>query len=94
MQNINIVLFLIFDLIIWALAITAFRDLKVNSQMHSYWRSALVMFGTAYGLFGITPFLDLFFLTPANISLVAAVATTALLFRSLGECQTRWLYGS
>ena len=91
MQNINIVLFLIFDLIIWALAITAFRDLKVNSQMHSYWRSALVMFGTAYGLFGITPFLDLFFLTPANISLVAAVATTALLFRSWNTKVTKQL---
>jgi signal transduction histidine kinase len=91
MQNINIISFLIFDLIIWALAVTAFRDLKVNSQMHSYWRLALVLFGTAYGLFGVAPFLDLFFLTPANISLVAAVATTALLFRSWNTQVTKQL---
>lgn len=82
MQNINIVSFLIFDLIIWGLAITAFRDLKVNSQMHNYWRLALVMFGTGYALFGAAPFIDLFFLTPANICVVAAFVSTALLFRT------------
>jgi signal transduction histidine kinase len=82
MLNINIVSFLIFDLIIWGLAITAFRDLKVNSQMHNYWRLALVMFGTGYALFGAAPFIDLAFLTPANICVVAAFVSTALLFRT------------
>jgi signal transduction histidine kinase len=91
MQNINIISFLIFDLIIWGLAITAFRDLKVNSQMHNYWRMALVMFGTGYALFGVAPFIDLFFLTPANICVVAAFVATALLFRTWNTQVTKQL---
>ena len=91
MLNINIVSFLIFDLIIWGLAITAFRDLKVNSQMHNYWRLALVMFGTGYALFGATPFIDLAFLTPANICVVAAFVSTALLFRTWNTKVTKQL---
>lgn len=91
MQNINIVSFLIFDLIIWGLAITAFRDLKVNSQMHNYWRLALVMFGIGYALFGVAPFIDFFFLTPANICVVAAFVLTALLFRTWNTKVTKKL---
>jgi signal transduction histidine kinase len=91
MLNINIVSFLIFDLIIWGLAITAFRDLKINSQMHNYWRLALVMFGTGYALFGAAPFIDLAFLTPANICVVAAFVSTALLFRTWNTKVTKQL---
>jgi signal transduction histidine kinase len=91
MLNINIISFLIFDLIIWGLAITAFRDLKINSRMHNYWRLALVMFGTGYALFAAAPFIDLFFLTPANICVVAAFVSTSLLLRTWNTKVTKQL---
>ncbi len=82
MFDINIASFLIFDMLIIGLSITAFHDLKTHSQMHNYWRLSLVLFALGYAAFAAGPFTNRLLLTIGNFCIVAAAISIALLFRS------------
>jgi hypothetical protein len=81
MLDVNIISFLGFALLILGLSISAFLDLKVNSQMTNYWRGSLVLIAAGYSLFAAVPFVDKFFITLANTCIFAAGVTLGLLFR-------------
>ena len=81
MLDVNIISFLGFALLILGLSISAFLDLKVNSQMTNYWRGSLVLIAAGYSFFAAAPFVDKFFLTLANTSIFAAGVTLGFLFR-------------
>jgi len=81
MLDINTISFLGFTLLILGLSISAFLDLKVNSQMTNYWRGSLVLIAAGYAFFAAAPFIDKFLLTFANTSIFAAALTLGLLFR-------------
>ena len=81
MFDVNIISFLGFALLILGLSISAFLDLKVNSQMTNYWRGSLVLIAAGYSLFAAVPFVDKFFITLANTCIFAAGVTLGLLFR-------------
>ncbi len=81
MLDINTISFLGFALLILGLSISAFLDLKVNSQMTNYWRGSLVLIAAGYLFFATAPFVDKFFLTLANTSIFAAGVTLGFLFR-------------
>ena len=81
MIDINIISFLGFALLILGLSISAFLDLKVNSQMTNYWRGSLVLIAVGYSFFAAAPFVDKFFITLANTSIFAAGVTLGFLFR-------------
>jgi signal transduction histidine kinase len=81
MLDINVISFLGFALLILGLSISAFLDLKVNSQMTNYWRGSLIFVVAGYSFFAATPFVDKFFLTLANTSIFAAALTLGFLFR-------------
>jgi len=81
MLDVNTISFLGFALLILGLSISAFLDLKVNSQMTNYWRGSLVLIAAGYLFFATAPFVDKFFLTLANTSIFAAGVTLGLLFR-------------
>jgi signal transduction histidine kinase len=85
MLDINVVSFLVFDMLILGLLVSAFRDLKVQTKFHNYWRWALAFFAVAYLCFAIAPFVDRFIITPANMFLVSASLAQALLFRTWNE---------
>ena len=81
MLDVNTISFLGFALLILGLSISAFLDLKVNSQMTNYWRGSLVLIAAGYSFFATAPFVDKFFLTLANTSIFAAGVTLGFLFR-------------
>jgi signal transduction histidine kinase len=81
MLDVNTISFLGFALLIFGLSISAFLDLKVNSQMTNYWRGSLVLIAAGYGFFAAAPFVDKFLLTFANTCIFAAAITLGLLFR-------------
>ena len=81
MLDINTISFLGFAILIFGLSISAFLDLKVNSQMTNYWRGSLVLIAAGYGFFAAAPFVDKFLITFANTSIFAAAITLGLLFR-------------
>ena len=81
MLDVNIISFLGFALLILGLSISAFLDLKVNSQMTNYWRGSLVLIAAGYSFFAAAPFVDKFFITLANTCIFAAGVTLGLLFR-------------
>lgn len=81
MLDINTISFLGFALLILGLSISAFLDLKVNSQMTNYWWGSLVLIAAGYLFFAAAPFVDKFLLTFANTSIFAAALTLGLLFR-------------
>lgn len=81
MLDINVISFLGFALLILGLSISAFLDLKVNSQMTNYWRGSLIFIAAGYSFFAATPFVGKFFLTLANTSIFAAALTLGFLFR-------------
>ena len=81
MLDINTISFLGFALLILGLSISAFLDLKVNSQMTNYWRGSLVLIAAGYSFFAAAPFVDKFLLTFANTSIFAAALILGLLFR-------------
>jgi signal transduction histidine kinase len=81
MLDINTISFLGFALLILGLSISAFLDLKVNSQMTNYWRGSLVLTAAGYSFFAAAPFVDKFLITFANTSILAAALTLGLLFR-------------
>ncbi len=81
MLDVNTISFLGFALLILGLSISAFLDLKVNSQMTNYWRGSLVLIAVGYSFFATAPFVDKFFLTLANTSIFAAGVTLGFLFR-------------
>jgi len=81
MLDVNTISFLGFALLIQGLSISAFLDLKVNSQMTNYWRGSLVLIAAGYSFFATAPFVDKFFLTLANTSIFAAGVTLGFLFR-------------
>jgi signal transduction histidine kinase len=81
MLDVNTISFLGFALLILGLSISAFLDLKVNSQMTNYWRGSLVLIAAGYSFFATAPFVDKFFLTLANTSIFATGVTLGFLFR-------------
>ena len=81
MLDINVISFLGFDLLILGLSISAFLDLKVNSQMTNYWRASLIFIAMGYAFFAVVPFVDRVLITCANTSIFAAALALGLLFR-------------
>jgi hypothetical protein len=77
MLDVNIISFLGFALLILGLSISAFLDLKVNSQMTNYWRGSLVLIAAGYSFFAAAPFVDKFFITLANSILYFPVVITS-----------------
>jgi hypothetical protein len=57
-------------MLILGLSVSAFRDLKVQTKFHNYWRWALAFFALAYLCFAIAPFVDRFIITLANMFLI------------------------
>ena len=91
MLDINVVSFLVFDMLILGLSITAFRDLQSQSKFHNYWRWALSFFALAYLCFAIAPFVSRAIITPANALLIAAGVAQALLFRTWNQTVSKRL---
>jgi signal transduction histidine kinase len=81
MLDINTISFLGFALLILGLSLSAFLDLKVNSQMTNYWRGSLGLIAAGYTFFAVAPFVDRVLITFANTSIFAAAVTLGLLFR-------------
>jgi len=82
MLDINVISFLGFLLLIFGLSISAFIDLKVNSQMNNFWRSALAFIGAAYAIYALTPFTSAVLITFAVSSLLACSFSLGFLYRS------------
>lgn len=82
MVDINVVSFLLFDMLIVGLSITAFRDLKQQTKFHNYWRLSLLCFALGYLLFGIAPYFGNKILAVANYLVVMASVSMTLLMRS------------
>lgn len=85
MLDVNVVSYLVFDMLILGMSITAFHDLKTQSKFHNYWRWALSLFALAYLCFAIAPFIGRVIITPANVFLIAAGVAQALLFRTWNQ---------
>ena len=82
MLDINVISFLGFLLLIFGLSISAFIDLKVNSQMNNFWRSALAFIGGAYAVYALTPFTSTVLITFAVSCLLACSFSLGFLYRS------------
>ena len=80
MLDINTISFLGFALLILGLSISAFLDLKVNSQMTNYWRGSFVLIAAGDSFFAAAPFVDKFFITFANTRIFSAALTLGVLF--------------
>jgi signal transduction histidine kinase len=92
MLDINVVSFLVFDMLILGLSISAFRDLKIQTKFDHYWRWALAFFAMGYLCFAIAPFVDRAIITPANVFLILASLAQALLFRTWNEPVSKRLH--
>jgi signal transduction histidine kinase len=82
MLDINVISFLGFLLLIFGLSISAFIDLKVNSQMNNFWRAALVFIGAAYAIYAVTPFINGILISFAVSCLLACSFSLGFLYRS------------
>jgi signal transduction histidine kinase len=85
MIDINVVSFLLFDMLIVGLSITAFRDLKQQSKFHNYWRLSLLCFAVGYLLFGLSPYFGNQILGVANYFVVTASLSMTLLMRTWNQ---------
>lgn len=85
MFDINVVSFLVFDMLILGMSITAFHDLYGERKFHNYWRWALAFFALAYFLLAIAPFVGRAILTPANLLVLCAGVAQGLLFRTWNQ---------
>lgn len=82
MLDINVISFLGFLLLIFGLSISAFIDLKVNSQMNNFWRAALAFIGAAYAIYALTPFTSGVLISLAVSCLLACSFSLGFLYRS------------
>jgi signal transduction histidine kinase len=85
MLDINVISFLVFDMLILGMSITAFHDLFGERKFHNYWRWALAFFALAYFAFAIAPFVGRAILTPANLLVLCAGVAQGLLFRTWNQ---------
>jgi signal transduction histidine kinase len=85
MLDINVVSFLVFDMLILGMSITAFHDLFGERKFHNYWRWALAFFALAYFALAIAPFVGREILTLANLLVLCAGVAQALLFRTWNQ---------
>ena len=97
MVDINVASFFIVGLLILGLCVTAFRDLKLQSRFHNYWRWSLVFFFIGQFCFGIAAFVDKKVLIVANTMVVMSALALGLLVRTWHTTLTRrlewWLWG-
>ena len=82
MLDINVISFLGFLLLIFGLSISAFIDLRVNSQMNNFWRAALAFIGAAYAIYACTPFINGVLISFAVSCLLACSFSLGFLYRS------------
>ncbi len=85
MLDINVISFLVFDMLILGMSITAFHDLFGERKFHNYWRWALAFFALAYFALAIAPFVGREILTLANLLVLCAGVAQALLFRTWNQ---------
>lgn len=82
MLDINAVSFLLFDALILSLSVAAFRDLKLQSKFHNYWRLSLVFFAVGYFCFAIAAYVSSWVMIFANYCVVMASVSMTLLMRT------------
>lgn len=85
MLDINVASFLVFDMLILGMSITAFHDLFGERKFHNYWRWALAFFALAYFFLAIAPFVGRTILTLANLLVLCAGVAQGLLFRTWNQ---------
>ena len=97
MIDINAFSFLLFDMLIFSLSVAAFRDLKLQSRFHNYWRLSLVFFAVGYFCFAISPYVNNRVETLANYCVVMASVSMTLLMRTWNTPVTKrlelWIWG-
>ena len=91
MVDINVISFLLFDMLIVGLSVAAFRDIKLQSKFHNYWRLSLVCFAIGYFCFGISPYVNSHIITVANYFVVMASVFMTLLMRTWNTTVTKRL---
>lgn len=97
MIDINAFSFLLFDMLILSLSVAAFRDIKLQSRFHNYWRLSLVFFAVGYFCFAISPYVNHRLETLANYCVVMASVSMTLLMRTWNTPVTKrlelWIWG-